>query len=183
MSYGKVLLISISLAMDAFAVSICKGLCLKDLNIRKQIKIGFYFGIFQAIMPIIGYYIGDLFDELLLAIDHYVVFVLLIIIGVSMIMETIVNKKESFDEQINFKSMFIPALATSIDALAVGFSFAFMKVNLWTSVVTIGIVAYLFTYIGVMIGYKVGSKYENKTKVVGGVILILIAIVTLLEQL
>ena len=183
MSYGKVLLISISLAMDAFAVSICKGLCLKDLNIRKQIKIGFYFGIFQAIMPIVGYYIGDLFDELLLAIDHYVVFVLLIIIGVSMIMETIVNKKESFDEQINFKSMFIPALATSIDALAVGFSFAFMKVNLWTSVVTIGIVAYLFTYIGVMIGYKVGSKYENKAKVVGGVILILIAIVTLLEQL
>lgn len=183
MSYGKVLLISISLAMDAFAVSICKGLCLKDLNIRKQIKIGFYFGIFQAIMPIIGYFIGDLFDELLFAIDHYVVFVLLIIIGVSMIMETIVNKKESFDEQINFKSMFIPALATSIDALAVGFSFAFMKVNLWTSVVTIGIVAYLFTYIGVMIGYKVGSKYENKAKVVGGVILILIAIVTLLEQL
>lgn len=183
MSYGKVLLISISLAMDAFAVSICKGLCLKDLNIRKQIKIGFYFGIFQAIMPIVGYYIGDLFDELLLAIDHYVVFVLLIIIGVSMIMETIVNKKESFDEQINFKSMFIPALATSIDALAVGFSFAFMKVNLWTSVVTIGIVAYLFTYIGVLIGYKVGSKYENKAKVVGGIILILIAIVTLLEQL
>ena len=183
MSYGKVLLISISLAMDAFAVSICKGLCLKDLNVRKQIKVGFYFGIFQAIMPIVGYYIGDLFDELLLAIDHYVVFVLLIIIGVSMIMETIVNKKESFDEQINFKSMFIPALATSIDALAVGFSFAFMKVNLWTSVVTIGIVAYLFTYIGVLIGYKVGSKYENKAKVVGGIILILIAIVTLLEQL
>ena len=183
MSYIQVLLISIGLAMDAFAVSICKGLCLKDLDIKKQVKVGLYFGGFQALMPIIGYYIGDLFDELLFSIDHYVVFALLVIIGASMIFETITNKKESLDEQINFKSMFIPAVATSIDALAVGFTFAFVKVNIWFAVLMIGLIAYLFTYFGVKIGYKVGSRYENKAKVLGGIILILIAIKTLLEHI
>lgn len=183
MSYIQVFIISIGLAMDAMAVSICKGLCLKDLNIKKQIKIGLYFGIFQAIMPLIGYFLGDLFDELLFSIDHWIVFALLVIIGASMIFETITDKKSFFDDQINFKVMFLPALATSIDALAVGFTFAFMKVNLWISVIMIGIVAYLFTYIGVMIGYKVGNRYENKAKLLGGIILIVIAIKILMEHI
>ncbi len=183
MSYLQVFFISIGLAMDAFAVSICKGLCLKNLDIKKQVKVGFYFGGFQALMPIIGYFLGDLFDELLLAIDHWVVFALLMIIGASMIFETITNKKDSLDDQINFKSMFLPALATSIDALAVGFTFAFMKVNLWVAISMIGVVAYLFTYVGVMIGYKVGSRYENKAKLFGGFILMIIAIKILIEHL
>ena len=183
MSYLQVFLISIGLAMDAFAVSICKGLCLKDLSLKKQVKVGLYFGGFQALMPIFGYFLGDLFDELLFAIDHWVVFVLLVIIGVSMIFEIITDNNKTLDEQINFKSMVLPALATSIDALAVGFTFAFMKVNLWVSVIMIGIVAYLFTYIGVMIGYKVGSRYENKAKLLGGIILIVIAIKILIEHI
>ncbi len=183
MNFYKVLLISVGLAMDAFAVSICKGICLKEINIKKQIKVGLYFGLFQAIMPIIGYFLGDIFNDYLLVFDHYIVFTLLVIIGVNMIMETIANKKDTFDEQINFKAMFIPALATSIDALAVGFSFAFMKVNLIFSVIMIGLVAFLFTYVGVKIGFKVGSKYENKAKIIGGIILILIAIKIIIEQM
>ena len=183
MNFYKVLLISVGLAMDAFAVSICKGICLKEINIKKQIKVGLYFGLFQAIMPIIGYFLGDIFNDYLLVFDHYIVFTLLVIIGVNMIMETIANKKDTFDEQINFKSMFIPAVATSIDALAVGFTFAFVKVNIWSAVLMIGMIAYLFTYFGVKIGYKVGSRYENKAKVLGGIILILIAIKTLLEHI
>lgn len=183
MNIIQILFISIGLAMDAFAISICKGLCIKSLNKKKIIKVSLYFGIFQAIMPIIGYFIGDLFDEILMSIDHWIVFVLLVIIGANTILETLSNKNETLDDDITFSSMLLPSLATSIDALAVGFTFAFLKVNIWLSSIVIGIVAFVFTSIGVIIGNKVGNKYENKSKILGGLILIIIAIKILIEHL
>ncbi len=183
MGYIQLVLISIGLAMDAFAVSICKGLCLKDITFKKSLKVGLYFGGFQALMPVIGFVLGDFFANFLVSIDHWVVFVLLVIIGVNMIFETITNNQDNYDDQINLRSMFIPALATSIDALAVGITFAFLKVNLLLAITMIGIVAFVFTAFGVRIGNSVGKKFENKAKILGGLILIGIAIRILLEHL
>ena len=183
MNISKMVLISIGLAMDALAVSICKGLSMKDISIKNSMKVGIYFGGFQAIMPLIGFWLGDLFDEFLVSIDHWVVFVLLVIIGINMIFETITNNKESSDDRIDFKTMFIPALATSIDALAVGITFAFLKVNLLLAILLIGLITFIFSFMGVRMGNKVGKKFENKAKILGGLILIGLAIKILIEHL
>ncbi len=183
MGYIQLFLISIGLAMDAFAVSICKGLSIKNIDRKMSIIVGLYFGLFQAIMPLIGFLFGGWFKYFVINISHWIVFSLLVIIGMNMIFETINPNKDNLNNKVDFKSMFLPALATSIDALAVGVTFAFLDVNLLLAISMIGIVAFILTVIGVYIGSSVGSKYENKAKILGGIILIIIGFKTLLEHL
>ncbi len=146
----EILLIGIGLAMDAFAVSICKGLSMKKLSLKKAIIIGAYFGIFQAGMPIIGYFLGKSFENLVLQIDHWIAFILLLFIGLNMIKE-VFGKEENVDDDISFKTMVVFAVATSIDALACGITFAFLGANIWLSAFLIGIITFAISVIGVFI--------------------------------
>lgn len=181
----EVILISIGLAMDAFAVSICKGLSMKKMNWKKALIIGAYFGIFQALMPTLGYFLGTRFEHLVTNIDHWIVFILLIFIGVNMIRESLDPecKEESSNDTIKFKDMVILAIATSIDAFAVGITFAFLDTNIIFAFSSIGIITFLISVLGVKIGNRFGDKYENKAEFVGGLILILIGLKVLLEHL
>ena len=183
MGIFEIIIISIGLAMDAFAVSICKGLSMIKLNWKNAIIISLYFGIFQGVMPIIGYSLGTTLSGLVENIDHWIIFILLSIIGINMIQESFNNKEENTDENISIKTMFILAFATSIDALAVGITFAFFKINLLLSVILIGVITFVVSLIGVRIGNKFGDKYKNKAKLFGGAILISIGIKVLLEHL
>ena len=176
MAVLEILLISIGLAMDAFAVSVCKGLAIGKMNWKKAITIGIYFGIFQAVMPVIGYHLGNSFEKLVTSIDHWIILGLLTFIGGNMIKEALDNKKEEANENIDVKTMLILAIATSIDALAVGITFAFLEIDLILAVSLIGIITFLLSVIGVKIGNKFGSKYER-------LILILIGIKILMEHL
>lgn len=173
MKLYEVIIIAISLAMDTFAVSICKGLSMKKVNYKSAIVISLYFGLFQAIMPLLGYIFGFSFDNIS-KIDHFVAFVLLIGIGISMILESKENKE--YDSKIDFSTMIVLAIATSIDALAVGVSFAFLNVNIIISSVLIGIITFLISLIGVLIGNKFGNKYGNIAELIGGILLIFMGI-------
>ena len=179
----EILLISIGLAMDAFAVSICKGLSLKTMSWKKAIKAGLYFGFFQAIMPLLGYFLGATFESVVTKIDHWIAFGLLCLIGINMLKEAFGKNEENQDDKMDFKTMSILALATSIDALAVGITFAFLKVNMAIATTMIGIVTFAICVIGVKIGNKFGDKYERKAEVVGGLILIFMGIKILIEHL
>lgn len=179
----EVILIGIGLAMDAFAVSICKGLSMNKLDWKKAIIIALYFGIFQALMPIIGYLLGATFQDLVTSIDHWIVFVLLSIIGGNMIKESFDDEVEKRNDSVDFKTMIVLAIATSIDALAVGITFAFLKANIALSVIFIGIITFLISLFGVKIGNKFGDKFQNKAELIGGIILILIGLKILLEHL
>jgi putative Mn2+ efflux pump MntP len=180
----EILLLGVSLSMDAFAVSICKGLSMKKLNWKKAIIIGLYFGVFQALMPVIGYFLGTTFQSLVTSIDHWIAFVLLVLIGGNMIREAISeDESQNCNDNVDFKTMIVLAIATSIDALAVGITFAFLDVNVPIAVSLIGITTFIISLIGVKIGNKFGNKYENKAQVAGGVILILIGLKILLEHL
>ena len=183
MKITELILISVSLAMDAFAVSICKGLSMKKMNWKKAIIIGLYFGIFQALMPTIGYFLGSKFYYLVRNIDHWIVFILLLFIGLNMFIDSFSNETENNNEDIDVKTMLILSLATSIDALAVGITFAFLDVNIVFAFFIIGIITLILSIIGVKIGNKFGSKYEAKAQIVGGLILILIGLKILLEHL
>lgn len=176
-------LIGISLAMDAFAVSICKGLTIKKNIIKKGIIIGIYFGIFQGLMPLTGYILGNTFEKLITGIDHWIVLIFLSVIGFNMIKDSLKKEKENYDDKIDLKTMIPFAIATSIDALAVGITFSFLKVNIISTVLLIGIITFIICFIGVIIGSKFGNKYEKKSQIVGGIILILIGIKILLEHL
>ena len=176
MTFLELLLIAIGLSMDAFSVSICKGLTTKKFSWRMALICGLWFGFFQALMPTIGYYLGAQFQEMIEAYDHWIAFGLLFLIGANMIREAIWGKKD-------FKTMFLLAIATSIDALAVGVSFACIQVQLWSSVLIIGLTTFLFSVLGVKIGNVFGSKYEKSAGIVGGIILILIGLKILLEHL
>ena len=179
----EILLIGIGLAMDAFAVSICKGLSMKSMNWKKAIIVGLYFGIFQALMPVLGYFLGATFESLVTKIDHWIAFALLTFIGINMLREAFGNEQENYNDSVDFKTMVILAIATSVDALAVGITFAFLKVNMLLAAIIIGIVTFVICVIGVKIGNKFGNKYERKAEIVGGLILILMGIKTLLEHL
>lgn len=179
----EILLISIGLAMDAFAVSICKGLYMRKMNWKKAIIIGLYFGLFQAIMPLIGYFLGNTFEDFVKNIDHWVALILLVSIGINMIKESFNKEKETYNDSIDIKTMSILALATSIDALAVGITFACLGTNIITSVIYIGIITLILSIIGVKIGNKFGNKYEKKAQIIGGIILILLGIKIVLEHL
>ena len=183
MGLTEIIILSIGLSMDAFAVAMCKGLSMKKMSWKKAMIIALYFGIFQAVMPLIGYGLGIKFQQSIANIDHWIAFILLTIIGVNMLKE-IWNKAESENnDNVDFKSMIVLAIATSIDALAIGITFAFLKCNIVFSVTCICITTFLLSLIGVKIGNIFGAKYEKKAQLIGGLILILLGIKILLEHL
>jgi len=179
----EILGIGFGLAMDAFAVSVCKGLSMKKIDLRKMLIIALYFGGFQALMPIIGYFIGGAFSSLIQQIDHWVVFVMLAVIGGKMIKDSTDAENEKRNDRVDFKTMFALALATSIDALAVGISFSFFDINIWTCTSIIGLITFILASTGVVLGNRFGDKCQNKAELIGGIILILIGIKILLEHL
>lgn len=147
-------------------------------------KLGLYFGIFQALMPAIGYFLGNAFQNLVTNIDHWIAFVLLVLIGANMIREALSKDKDNnFNDNVDFKTMLILAIATSIDALAIGITFAFLNVNVPFAITIIGITTFIVSLIGVKLGNKFGSKYESKAGIAGGIVLILIGIKIVLEHL
>lgn len=169
--------------MDAFAVSVCKGLAMPKCTFKKAAIVGLWFGGFQALMPAIGYILGAQFQETIASIDHWIAFVLLALIGGNMIHEALDNDEEEADASLDVKTMFLLAVATSIDALAIGITFAFLKVNIIPAVCFIGIVTFIISFAGVKIGNVFGARYKNKAEIVGGVILILLGLKILLEHL
>ena len=185
MSFLELLLIAIGLSMDAFSVSICKGLTTKRFSWRMAIICALWFGGFQVLMPIIGYYLGAQFEDFIDSYAHWIAFGLLFLVGANMIREAIWGNKEEGESNsaLDFKTMFLLAIATSIDALAVGVSFACIQVKLWSSLVVIGLTTFLFSVLGVKIGNVFGSKYEKSAGILGGIILILIGLKILLEHL
>ena len=183
MSIIEVFLIGIGLAMDAFAVAVCKGLSMKKLDIKKCIIIGLYFGLFQGLMPVIGYLLGTSFESFITKIDHWIAFGLLLLIGISMIKEAFKKDCEEDNDNVDFKTMIVLSIATSIDALAIGITFAFLKVDIILSAFIIGITTFILSIIGVMIGNKFGNRYEQKAQLTGGAILILMGFKILLEHL
>lgn len=184
MDLVSIVLISVGLAMDAFAVAVCKGLSMKKIDIKKVIIIGLYFGVFQGLMPAIGYLLGVNFSAIVESVDHWIAFILLGFIGGKMIKEALSKDEGSIDDSVNFKTMVVLALATSIDALAVGITFAFLKTSyVGLSFLLIGGITFVLSALGVLIGNKFGSKYEKKAEFVGGVILIFLGLKILLEHL
>lgn len=176
--------IAVGLSMDAFAVSICKGLSMKKMSWKNAIIAGLYFGGFQAFMPLIGYILGSQFESFITNIDHWVAFILLALIGGNMIRES--RSKcdcECGDDSFDFKSMFTLAIATSIDALAIGITFAFLKVKILTAVSFIGVITFVFGIIGVKIGNVFGVKFKSKAELAGGIVLILMGTKILIEHL
>lgn len=196
MGIAELFVLAIGLSMDAFAVSICKGLETKKIAIKQMMLAGLWFGGFQALMPAIGYFLGQAFAEAIKKYDHWVAFVLLVFIGGNMIREAFADENEGEDNAdkngneicngkncFGVKTMFVMAVATSIDALAVGVTFAFLKVNIIAAVSFIGVITFIFSFAGVKIGNIFGAKYEKKAQMVGGIILILIGLKILLEHL
>lgn len=183
MGFVEILLTGIGLSMDACATAICKGLSMKKFDTKKGVIIGLYFGIFQGLMPVIGYFLGNTFESLITQIDHWIAFVLLTTIGAKMLFDALSNGSESCNDAVDLKTMLPLAIATSIDALAVGITLAFLKVNILVSALIIGITTFIMSFIGVKLGNKFGSKYEKKAQVLGGIILILIGTKILLEHL
>lgn len=183
MNIGELFLLALALSMDAFAVAICKGLSLSKIHIKHCIKVGLWFGGFQALMPCIGFFAASLFSHVIQSFDHWVAFVLLAIIGINMIKESRESTDEDTDASLGFKVMFMMAIATSIDALAVGITFAFLNVNIFTAALLIGATTFTCCAIGVKIGNVFGAKHKGKAEFAGGLILILLGIRILLEHL
>lgn len=178
-----IIVIGIALAMDAFAISICKGLSIKKDQLTSSIIVGLYFGIFQGLMPIIGYLFGKTFENAITRIDHWIAFSLLSIIGINMIKESFIKEEFKINNELNIKNMLPLAIATSIDALTVGITFAFLKVNIPIATLTIFVITFILSTIGVIIGNKFGTKLNKKSELLGGIILILMGIKILIEHL
>lgn len=183
MDFLEILVVSFGLAMDAFAVSICKGLSMERFNFKKCIIIALYFGVFQAGMPIIGYLFGGSFSSIVESIGYWIAFLVLIVIGVNMIKESFDDETEKRNEKVDFKTMTLLATATSIDALAVGITYAFLSVSIIESAIIVGMVTFILSICGVKIGNKFGDEYQNKAELLGGIILIFIGTKILLEHL
>ncbi len=188
MSFFEIFMIGVGLSMDAFAVAICKGLNMRKLDKGQTLVIALFFGGFQALMPFLGWLLGKQFESYITSFDHWIAFVLLAFIGGKMIWD--VFKGDDKDEvccragaRLDIKELFVLAIATSIDALAVGISFAFLQVNIGFAITWIGCTTFVLSAAGVFVGHKFGAKYEDKATVVGGVILILIGLKILLEHL
>lgn len=184
MGFFELFLIAVGLSMDAFAVAICKGLSVRKLKLSHMLITGAYFGVFQAIMPLIGYYLGQTFESYITSFDHWIAFVLLSLIGANMIRESFSKEEEEQNDSFSFKTMLPLAVATSIDALAVGVTFGLMQgVNIFSAVGLIGCTTLVLSFVGVKIGNVFGLKYKSKAELVGGIILILMGIKILLEHL
>lgn len=180
MSILDLFILAVGLSMDAFAVSVCKGLSLGKIKPKHMCIAGAWFGGFQALMPLIGYFLGSFFAEMIEKYDHWVAFVLLAIIGGNMIKESF-DKDEKVDSSMDVKSMLLLAIATSIDALAVGVTFAFLQVQIVPAVSFIGVITFIFSAVGVKIGSLFGTKYKSKAELFGGIVLVLIGIKILFE--
>lgn len=180
MSILDLFILAVGLSMDAFAVSVCKGLSLGKIKPKHMCIAGAWFGGFQALMPLIGYFLGSFFAEMIEKYDHWVAFVLLAIIGGNMIKESF-DKDKKVDSSMDVKSMLLLAIATSIDALAVGVTFAFLQVQIVPAVSFIGVITFIFSAVGVKIGSLFGTKYKSKAELFGGIVLVLIGIKILLE--
>lgn len=185
MSAISIFMIGVGLSMDAFAVSIAKGMTMKKQELGKYaLLLAFFFGLFQAGMPLLGWWVGSYFQEVIASIDHWVAFGLLGIIGINMIRESFHNEEDEKDcSQLTIKAILILAIATSIDALAVGISFAFLQVNIWLAISIIGVTTFVLSIIAVFIGFKLGGVLEKYAEILGGVILILIGTKILIEHL
>ncbi|MGN0633789.1 MAG: manganese efflux pump MntP family protein [Oscillospiraceae bacterium] len=178
----ELFILAVGLSMDAFAVSICKGLSLGSIKFKHMVTAGLWFGGFQALMPVIGYLLGSNFADMVSKYAHWIAFALLVFIGGNMIKEAVCDdEEESADASMSPKSMFLLAIATSIDALAVGVTFAFLQVAIIAAVSFIGAVTFIFSAAGVKIGSLFGTKYKSKAEICGGVILILLGIKIVLE--
>lgn len=183
MNIFELFITAVGLSMDAFAVAVTKGLSMRKMNWKNAVIIGLYFGIFQAAMPLIGYLLGVNFTEYITDFDHWIAFALLAVIGANMIKESFDKDCEKKDESVGFKTMIVLAVATSIDALAAGISFAFLKVNILAAVGFIGIITLSLSIVGVKIGNVFGCRYKSKAEFAGGVILVLMGVKILLEHL
>lgn len=183
MSLLSLFVLAVGLSMDAFAVSVCKGLALKRITMKQAGLVGLWFGGFQAGMPFLGYILGAQFKDRITAIDHWIAFVLLAFIGGNMIKEALFSQEEEADASLATRTMFLLAVATSIDALAVGVTFAFLKVNILAAVSFIGVVTFTFSTAGVWVGSIFGTKYKARAELAGGIILILLGVKILLEHL
>ena len=183
MGFIELFLLAVGLSMDACAVSICKGLSVRKVQPKHMLICGAYFGGFQALMPLIGFLLGVKFQDLIVGIDHWVAFVLLGLIGLNMIRESRSAEEEECCCDFGFKTMLMMAVATSIDALAVGITFAFLKVNIIAAVCFIGIITFALSAAGVMLGNAFGSRWKSRAELAGGVILVLLGMKILIEHL
>ncbi len=183
MSLFSLFIIALGLSMDAFAVSVCKGLALSKISIKNITTVGLWFGGFQAFMPFIGYLLGSQFQQSITAIDHWIAFILLGLIGISMIKEALSPDEDCENASLDIKTMFLLAVATSIDALAVGITFAFLQVAIIPAVCFIGITTFCLSCMGVKIGNVFGTRYKSKAEIAGGIILIAMGFKILLEHL
>ena len=189
MGFVELFLIAVGLSMDAFAVSICKGLNMCKINYKHSAVIGLFFGGFQALMPFIGWFIGSRFEEYIVSFDHWIAFALLGFIGGKMLYDAIFDKEEDccdVNAKFDYKELLVMAIATSIDALAVGITFAFLGMNIVGisgAVSLIGVITFALSFVGVVIGNKFGSIYKRKAEIAGGVVLVLIGLKILLEHL
>ncbi len=184
MGFLDIFLIGVALSMDAFAVSVCKGLSVKKAGVKHVLTVGVYFGGFQALMPMLGFLLGYKFESFITNIDHWIAFVLLAIIGGNMIREALgKDEDDKENDDFSFRAMLPLAVATSIDALAVGISFAFLGVDIVTAALLIGATTFVLSGAGIFVGNIFGSKYKSKAELAGGIVLILIGAKILLEHL
>lgn len=179
----SIIILAVGLSMDAFAVSICKGLALKKIRVKEMAIVGLWFGGFQALMPTIGYFLGTTFAKYINKFSHWIAFALLLLIGGNMIREAFSKEEEEQTNSLGFKTMLLMAIATSIDALAVGVTFALDKTNVPVAVSIIGVTTFLLSAVAVKLGSLFGAKYKNKAEFVGGLILILLGVKILLSGL
>lgn len=183
MSIAELFLLAVGLSMDAFAVSICKGLSMRKIDWKKCAVVGLYFGVFQAGMPLIGYVLGVRFQTYITAVDHWLAFLLLGIIGLNMIKEARSDEEECEDASLDVKTMLVLAIATSIDALVVGITFAFLKVKILPAVSFIGVITFTLSFIGVKVGNVFGTRYKSRAELCGGIILVGMGLKILIEHL
>lgn len=188
MGFVELFLIAVGLSMDAFAVSVCKGLCMKRLNVGQAAVIALFFGGFQALMPLVGWVLGTQFERFITPVDHWIAFGLLALIGSKMLWDAFHEDGEEgmacpADGKLDMRELTMLAIATSIDALAVGITFAFLRVDIVMSVGLIGLTTFVLSLFGVAVGHRFGARYERPATIVGGIVLILIGLKILLEHL
>ncbi len=188
MGFIEFFLTGIGLSMDAFAVAICKGLGMRKVNYKQMLLIALFFGGFQALMPLLGWLLGRQFEQYITSVDHWIAFALLVLIGANMLREArkgddTTDAETVYDAPLPLGQLLLMAIATSIDALAVGISFAFLGVNIWLAIAVIGTTTFLISAAGVFIGNRFGNRYEKRATIAGGIILILLGIKILLEHL
>lgn len=183
MSVGELFILAVGLSMDAFAVAVCKGLAMERISLKNAGIVGLWFGGFQALMPLIGYFLGYSFSGAIQSVDHWIAFALLGLIGLNMIKESRSDECVTASASLSFKVMLTMAVATSIDALAVGITFAFLTVDIVSAVCLIGITTFVLSMIGVKVGSVFGARYKSKAELAGGVILVFLGMKILIEHL